>query len=364
MSRRIPLLGVLFLVLLRLAIGWHFLVEGVNKVLSVYRGPTVSSRPFSSVGFFREATGPLGPVFRSLIGDPDTEALDLLTVRTRAEGEDPANDRSGQRMPPLLSERWWAYVHAFDKFYGLDTQQRQEVNARVDQAQAKVVRWLEENRKTEATKKIKKSFPSGDVEREESTAERIAEYKAKVAEVQDLTARNWTFLKDVAGPNLRKTKMEAAELRSGLLADLDGQTADMQKSLENVLTAEQKQRGPMPPVDSNKTLSMLDWLTRWGLTVMGACLLIGFLSRTNCLLAGGFLLMTYLCAPSWPWLPAAPQSEGNYLFVNKNLVEMLALFALATLPTGRWFGLDALIAWIFGIKDTPPPAPGPAPART
>jgi hypothetical protein len=28
--------------------------------------------------------------------------------------------------------------------------------------------------------------------------------------------------------------------------------------------------------------------------------------------------------------------------VNKNLIEVLALLALASLPTGRWFGLDAL----------------------
>jgi hypothetical protein len=32
------------------------------------------------------------------------------------------------------------------------------------------------------------------------------------------------------------------------------------------------------------------------------------------------------------------------LIVNKNLIEVFALAALACLPTGIWFGLDSLIA--------------------
>ena len=60
------------------------------------------------------------------------------------------------------------------------------------------------------------------------------------------------------------------------------------------------------------------------------------------MLAAGFLLMTYFIAPPWPWLPTPPNVEGNYLFVNKNVVEMFALLALATTASGRWFGVDAL----------------------
>ena len=31
------------------------------------------------------------------------------------------------------------------------------------------------------------------------------------------------------------------------------------------------------------------------------------------------------------------------MFINKNVIECLALLALASMPTGRWMGLDALI---------------------
>jgi hypothetical protein len=43
-------------------------------------------------------------------------------------------------------------------------------------------------------------------------------------------------------------------------------------------------------------------------------------------------------------------TEGNPVFVNKNVIECLALLALASMPTGRWMGLDALIARMCGCK--------------
>jgi hypothetical protein len=50
-----------------------------------------------------------------------------------------------------------------------------------------------------------------------------------------------------------------------------------------------------------------------------------------------------LASPALPWVPENLRAEGHYLWVNKNIIEMLALLALMTLPTGRWLGLDGLI---------------------
>jgi uncharacterized membrane protein YphA (DoxX/SURF4 family) len=75
---------------------------------------------------------------------------------------------------------------------------------------------------------------------------------------------------------------------------------------------------------------------------------VGLFTRLACWAGALFLLSTYLVAPPFPWMPTPPQNEGNYVFVNKNVVEMLALLVLATLPTGRWWGLDALL---LGIRD-------------
>ena len=55
-------LRVFFLLALRLAIGWHFLFEGLHKVHSHYAGPSETTRAFSSEPYFRVAPGPLGPM--------------------------------------------------------------------------------------------------------------------------------------------------------------------------------------------------------------------------------------------------------------------------------------------------------------
>ena len=64
----------------------------------------------------------------------------------------------------------------------------------------------------------------------------------------------------------------------------------------------------------------------------------GLFTRLACLLGAGFLVMTYLTHPPFPWYPLPPNTEGNPLFINKNVIECLALLVLATFPTGRWLG--------------------------
>lgn len=353
-----PRSTVVLLIALRLAIGWHFLYEGLQKIRSHEVGETVTSKPFSSAAYFREAPGPLGKAYRYGLGDPDSQALARLEVKPIPEGEDPANDKPGQRMPPGLKADWWAYVDAFEKHYGPDEQQRKAAYAKVEQAEAKVVLWLSESTVTPATKEVKKTFPSGEVKRQIPTGERAREYKAKLDEIHDtLNRKLWLFGRDVEGARLRKTKADAAEMRAGLLKDLDEQTQAMKKSLEDVLTPEQKAKGPVAEVKEPPIVTWIDWLTRWGLAVIGACLIGGLLTRTNCWLAAGFLLMTCLAVPALPWLPAVGPSEGNYLFVNKNVIEMLALMVLGTTASGRWFGVDALLHRVVQAVRGARPAP-------
>ena len=60
-----------FIILLRIAIGWHFFFEGIDKVESMRRGVTETSRPFSSAGYLNEASGPASKLIKEQIGDPD-----------------------------------------------------------------------------------------------------------------------------------------------------------------------------------------------------------------------------------------------------------------------------------------------------
>jgi uncharacterized membrane protein YphA (DoxX/SURF4 family) len=187
------------------------------------------------------------------------------------------------------------------------------------------------------------------------------------------------FGADVEKARLVVLKGDIVQLRAGLLADVNegpklsattiaetiGQTADpergllisgakltvsrsdLKKSLGDLLTKEQLAKGPVPEPKTYGLLWWIDRLTEWGLTIVGACLLLGLFTRTNCLLAAGFLLLTYLAVPPLPWLPTPPNVEGYYLYINKNLIELVALLALATTASGRWFGLDA---WLHGLR--------------
>ena len=373
-AKEFGFLTMVCLVVLRLAIGWHFLFEGLHKLDSFVTGETTTSKPWSSAGYLREAPGPLAREMRQLLGDPDDEALAHLTVTPLAANEDPKTAKPYEHAPPALKTDWEDLYNQFVKSYGLDEKQRALAEGKLEGAESEVVRWLtlmaEKDKPKEqqqpdvqkAMTTVDKTYPSGVLSVDETPAQRVAEYRAKVQEYRDMLDKtDAAFGKDVVGAKRLAAKAEAAAMRTSLLADLDKKTTDLKASLESVLTPEQQQKAvalipALPPI------YWIDAVTAWGLTIIGGCLLIGLLSRLNCVLAAGFLLMTYFASPPWPWLPVPPNNEGNYLFDNKNVVEMFALLALATTASGRWFGVDALVHWIivalFGRKK-----PQPAPVR-
>jgi len=51
----------------------------------------------------------------------------------------------------------------------------------------------------------------------------------------------------------------------------------------------------------------------------------------------------YLSHPPFLGIEFAFPTEGNYLIVDKNLVEIIALGVLAAFPTGRIIGLDRFL---------------------
>src|SRR5262249_60423326 len=108
---------------------------------------------------------------------------------------------------------------------------------------------------------------------------------------------------------------------------------------------------PMPePVSRTVQLwSRLEWsdhIVKYGLVVVGGLLLLGFLTRSACLAGALFLLLLFLAMPPFPGWPENPRAEGHYLFINKNIIEMFALLALATMRSGRWAGVDGLLQFL------------------
>ena len=96
---------------------------------------------------------------------------------------------------------------------------------------------------------------------------------------------------------------------------------------------------------ANATLvKIVDLLNIWGLIAIGLGLMLGYLTRTASSAGILILLLYYLSNPPLIGVTYSAPAEGNYLLINKNLIEMAALAVLLLFPTGRWIGLDALIS--------------------
>jgi thiosulfate dehydrogenase [quinone] large subunit len=94
---------------------------------------------------------------------------------------------------------------------------------------------------------------------------------------------------------------------------------------------------------SNTLIGTIDMLNIVGLIAVGVSLIIGIKVRWGCIAGILLLLMYYLAHPPFSSLPQGP-SEGSYWIVNKNLVEMAALFVIYQFPLVSVFGLENVFA--------------------
>jgi len=90
-------------------------------------------------------------------------------------------------------------------------------------------------------------------------------------------------------------------------------------------------------------LSIVNFLNIWGLILVGLGLILGCFSRIASIAGMGLIILYYLCNPPLVGLYYSIPAEGSYLIVNKNIVEMAALFVLLLFPTGKILGLDHII---------------------
>ena len=87
-------------------------------------------------------------------------------------------------------------------------------------------------------------------------------------------------------------------------------------------------------------LAVVDFLNIWGLIAIGLGLVIGLFTRFATITGIVLISFYYLSHPPFPGLQFSLPNEGNYLIVNKNLVELSALAVLYVFPTGNIIGLD------------------------
>ena len=107
-------------------------------------------------------------------------------------------------------------------------------------------------------------------------------------------------------------------------------------------------RGPMAVIFQKAAmfpplLQLVDFLNVWGLIVVGLCLILGVFSIIAYFLGICLLVLYYISMPPLIGYTYSNGVEGAYLLVNKNLIEISALFVLWFFPTGNQTGLDFFI---------------------
>jgi thiosulfate dehydrogenase (quinone) large subunit len=103
--------------------------------------------------------------------------------------------------------------------------------------------------------------------------------------------------------------------------------------------------GPFAPVFKamaahSSLLHIIDFMNIWGLILIGLSLFIGLFARPFKLFGICLLLLYYFAYPPFSTVVINAPVEGSYWIVNKNLIEMAALFVLFLFPSSQISGID------------------------
>lgn len=407
-DRKISTLACVLLVTFRMAIGWHLLYEGWWKI-----DTQSTSQPWSAEGYLKNSTGPMRETFRKMTGDPDDLAwLDYdqmvekwddwyfrFVAHYPGAEEAPAKGRSvAQKLAVMMDgpedyrvalaalpegvdlAKWKNFIK-FDGTAGrliVSSKQHLLPNERDDilalaplieqptaeqQAQAEVIAKFHKavNDVYELQSKLSykeqlAAMLKGDPERVgvlQKTKDggvieqRIGEVELYKAQIERYKANLANTKQSFQWDHLQRQWGELQTLRKKLVGPVQALEAKMKTEALKLLDEHQLAAGPVP--ERMTPMRRINLQTMWGLAIIGTLLIAGLFTRLSALAGAGLLMMFYMAAPPWPGTPPEVGVEHN-LIINKVLVEALGCLAIAALPTGRWFGLDALLGVLFWRK--------------
>jgi len=401
--KKISGIAILFIVVLRLAIGWQLLYEGLWKIESLS-----STRPWTAAGYLNNAKGPFRDHFRSMTGDPnDLNWLDAdkveakwlaweqqflnhypnITDAQKSKLHQMVNGSSSfaaelSAMPPGVeirgslgsvvkydAKRKRLIVDGKKHLTPAEKQRLQSMvpvkkgpNGKLEGGTALDREFYEAVEKVYARSArlsyIEKMQASlrGDPElagqlniKQEGTIDgkrigKIEQYKLALERYeQKLAQADQQFKVD----HLNQLGTEIQQMKSSLVNPIRALEDEMETEANKLLTPEQFAAGPIPHEDTQ--IHRVNMLTIASLIILGVLLLVGFGTRIAAIGAAGMLLSFYLVMPPWPGVPEAPGPEHSFI-INKNMIEVMALLAIAALPTGTWFGIDGLVYRFFHKK--------------
>jgi len=404
-SKRVTLVAVVLLVALRMSIGWQFLYEGLWKINTLS-----TSKPWTSKGYLSNARGPFRDTYRNMTGDADDlDWLDYDTVSTKWDAWQrrfvntyELDERAAGRLNEMLNGKKIDVAELPE----LPDQARLPLRVTIEGGKREVLKYDEKKKRLVVFREwhllpkerevLKKRVPlTTDSKEEDSPANKLA--KAYHKALDDVYARQArlsykeqlkamlkgdpervgilrqeqegtidyeypgeidVYKKDLARyeqklalagqdfqhDHLNKQWAEIQQARAKLVGPIRALENDLKWRALKLLSAEQLALGSVPP--ANTQLRRVDMATIGALLILGVLLILGCATRVAALVSAGMLLSFYFVMPPWPGVPQPPGPEHS-LFVNKNLIEAIALLGIAALPTGTWFGIDGLLGRLF-----------------
>lgn len=275
------------IVLLRLAVGFHFFFEGVDKV----QNPKSFTAPF-----FGAAKGPFAPFYHSHIWDADG--------RARFDEEQ-------------MNAVWSQFVQQAGRHYGFSEEQQTEADELLAYRAEQLKNYFDDIRP--------------DLDEYLQGLERHERNLSEPARTQVPSLRGQT--------EKWETKLKAD--RGRWLAAIETLNQGLQQDITDVATPEQRARGLLKVGKPGRRAfdsEAIDRIVPYFDLTLGILLVLGLGVRPAALAGAGFLTM--VVSTQWPGTPGA-------MPVYYQIVEGCALLALAGIGAGRIAGLDVFVQCCF-----------------
>ncbi|MFM8735586.1 MAG: hypothetical protein ACKOC8_10375 [Pirellulales bacterium] len=288
---RPAVLTVAALAFLRIVVGLHFFLEGVSHL----RDPA-----WSSAGFRKAAVGPLADWYRSELPETGRWSATLGAADGRS-----AADASKAWQDSVTAE-WRALLDTRAKLVPLSAEARQAAEAAFEAA----VRSLA-------------AFADG-------IADDLVDYRLQLPRLAAMEHKPGAADIPFERQRVAAKRKELAGLATGWMNEADAIGKDLVATWDASLPDATARRraaaaaGPSP-------LWKADRFVSWSLVTIGACLVLGLLTRFNAM--GGVFFLASVIASQPFWVAGAQSTYDQW-------VELAALLVIATVPLGGWSGLD------------------------
>jgi uncharacterized membrane protein YphA (DoxX/SURF4 family) len=373
------------LVALRVATGWHFFSQGMDH----YR-----DRDWSSEGFLRQAKGPWADFYKSkvpdfhgfheLVSQPWRDASEVKTEsaakkekpkkkedvaeksapagaptegnpqpgdakaksaadKSAAKSEPPEQPTEGDPSPPPKPES--AAVRA-KKLLDQELARAQPIYGgfanRVindwEGRRAEIAAHYDfDEQQQNQSKAVFDNYQFGLVDYLETIRGELELYQRELRRLDQMQSFKGSTDIPFSSQRLADKQREVVRQPAAWLTDIRLMEREFNEDLVAIATDEQRAGGELPIPES--PLKKTDRILTWAMIICGGCLIVGLFTRIAAVACAAFLFLVIMSQP--PWVPGTITTLFPY-----QLVEMLALLALATTAVGRWGGLDFFLHFL------------------